>query len=61
MEKKRRKGEIRPVKKTTLYFTPEFHKKLRLAVIQNDLSSMGELIEKSVTEFLARGQKKGGK
>lgn len=60
MKTKREKGGERPVKKTTLYFDPDFHKRLKILAIEEDLS-MTALIEKAIELYKTQKNRKGGK
>ena len=48
------------MKKTTLYFDPDFHKRLKILAIEEDLS-MTALIEKAVELYKTQKNRKGGK
>ena len=60
MKPKQQKGGMRPVKKTTLAFDKELHKRLRIFSIEEDVS-MTAVVEEAVREYMAQRRGKGGK
>ena len=59
MKPKQQKGGMKLVKKTTLSFDKEFHKRLRIFSIEED-TSMTKVVEKAVEEYMtARRSRKG--
>lgn len=48
------------MKKTTLYFDPEFHKRLKILAVEEDIS-MTALIEKAIDLYKTKKGKKGEK
>ena len=47
------------MKKTTLAFEADFHKRLRILAIEED-TSMTALVEKAVQEYMSKKGRKGG-
>lgn len=48
------------MKKTTLTFDAEFHKRLRILAIEEE-TTMTALVEKAVQEYMAQKGRRGGK
>lgn len=57
--KQEHRGE-KAVKKTTLYFDPDFHKRLKILAVEEEVS-MTALIQKAIESYKTEKNKKGGK